>query len=305
MTTVEYLEAAGRGELDALYCIGGNFLETLPQPEHVEAALAKIGLRVHTDLVLTNQMLVEPADTVYVLPARTRYEQRGGGTETSTERRVIFSPELPRDGIGVARSEWELLLDFAKSVRPEQARAIDFADGAAIRAEIEKVVPAYRGIAALAKAGDQFQWGGPMLCAERKFATSDGKARFQAVAPHAETKSSATTEVAARTFRLATRRGKQFNSMVQAEVDGLTGASRDHVFISASDAARLKLRRDQPIVLRSSVGRFRGRVFITEVAPGTLQGHWPEVNVLLPANVLEPKSLVPDYNADVVLEAGA
>ena len=44
-------------------------------------------------------MLVEPADTVYVLPTRTRYEQTGGGTETSTERRVIFSPEIPRNDL--------------------------------------------------------------------------------------------------------------------------------------------------------------------------------------------------------------
>jgi molybdopterin-dependent oxidoreductase alpha subunit len=304
LTTVEYLEAAGRGELDGLYCIGGNFLETLPQPERIVDALAKIPLRIHTDLVLTSQMLVEPADTVFVLPARTRYEQRGGGTETSTERRVIFSPELPRDGIGEARSEWEMLLDFAKAVRPEAARELDFADGAAIRADIERAVPSYRGIAALAKEGDQFQWGGPTLCAERRFATADGKAHFQAVAPPppAVPATAPAPERAARTFRLATRRGKQFNSMVQAEVDGLTGAARDHVFISAADAARLDLRRDDPVLLRGPVGTYRARVFIADVARGTLQGHWPEVNVLLPANVLEPKSLVPDYNADVEVE---
>jgi predicted molibdopterin-dependent oxidoreductase YjgC len=307
MTTVEYLEAAWRGELDGLYCIGGNFLETLPEPKRVADALAKIPLRIHTDLVLTSQMLVEPADTVFVLPARTRYEQRGGGTETSTERRVIFSPELPRDGIGEARSEWEMLLDFAKAVRPEAAAQLDFADGAAIRADIERAVPSYRGIAALAKEGDQFQWGGPALCTERRFATSDGKAHFQAVAPMR--RSAATAAVApggaernGRTFRLATRRGKQFNSMVQQNVDGLTGAARDHIFMSAPDAARLRVRRDDPILLKGAVGTFRGRVFIADVAVGTLQGHWPEVNGLLPANVLEPKSLVPDYNADVEVE---
>jgi predicted molibdopterin-dependent oxidoreductase YjgC len=298
LTTVEYLEAAGRGELDGLYCIGGNFLETLPQPERIVDALAKIPLRIHTDLVLTSQMLVEPADTVYVLPARTRYEQRGGGTETSTERRVIFSPELPRDGIGEARSEWEMLLDFAKAVQPEAARELDFADGAAIRADIERAVPSYRGIAALAKEGDQFQWGGPALCTERRFATSDGKAHFQAVAPMRRS----AAERDGRTFRLATRRGKQFNSMVQHDVDALTGAARDHIFMSAPDAARLQVRRDDPILLKGAVGTFRGRVFIADVAVGTLQGHWPEVNGLLPANVLEPKSLVPDYNADVEVE---
>jgi molybdopterin-dependent oxidoreductase alpha subunit len=299
LTTVEYLEAARRGELDGLYCVGGNFLETLPEPGRAAEALARIPLRIHTDLVWTHAMLVDPADVVYVLPARTRYEQRGGGTETSTERRVIFSPELPRDGIGEARSEWEMLLDFARAVRPEAAEKLRFEDGAAIRAEIERAVPAYRGIAALARQGDQFQWGGPLLCEGRRFPTPDGKARFQRVAP---APAAVGHDGGGRTFRLATRRGKQFNSMVQARLDPLTGAARDHVLMAPSDAARLGLAHDEPILLRSRVGTFRGRVFLAEVAPGTLQGHWPEVNVLVPAGVLEPGSKVPDYNCNVTVE---
>jgi anaerobic selenocysteine-containing dehydrogenase len=61
---------------------------------------------------------------------------------------------------------------------------------------------------------------------------------------------------------LATRRGKQFNSMVQADVDSLTGAARDHVFIAPADAAKLGLRHDQRILLRNRVGEFRGRAFL-------------------------------------------
>jgi len=300
LTTVEYLEAAGRGGIDALYCIGGNFLETLPDPARVARQLAGIPLRVHTDLVLTKAMLVEPADVVYVLPAKTRYEQTGGGTETSTERRVIFSPELPRDGIGEARSEWEMLLDLAHAVRPDAAPLLGCADGAAIRAEIERAVPAYRGIAALARQGDQFQWGGPHLCTGRRFPTADGKARFAAVAPAPPPPPHASAR--ARRFILATRRGKQFNSMVQAEVDSLTGAARDHVFLAHEDASRLGIRRDDPIRVRGPAGIFRGRAFPADVASGTLQGHWPEINVVLPAGVLEPTSLVPDYNCEVTLD---
>ncbi len=301
LTTVEYLEAAGRGELDGLYCIGGNFLETLPDPKRVEGQLARIGLRIHTDLVVTSQMLVEPADVVYVLPSRTRYEQKDGGTETSTERRVIFSPEIPRGGLGEARSEWEMLVEFARAVRPDSAEKAHFADGAAIRAEIERVVPAYRGLAALSKQGDQFQWGGPHLCADRRFPTQDGKARFQCVEPHAVAPLPAA--VAGATFTLATRRGKQFNSMVQRQVDSLNGAARDHILMAPADAARLGLRNDEPILLRSEAGTFRGRVFLAEVALGTLQGHWPEVNSLLASSRVEPNSKVPDYNAvGVVIE---
>jgi anaerobic selenocysteine-containing dehydrogenase len=103
-------------------------------------------------------------------------------------------------------------------------------------------------------------------------------------------------------FVLATRRGKQFNSMVQARRDPLTGAERDHVFIAPADAARLGLAQDDALVLRNACGSFRGRAFLAEVAPGTLQGHWPEVNVLIPSGIVEPSGGVPDYDAEVRVE---
>ena len=292
LTTPEMLAAAGRGELDGLYCIGGNFLETMPRPDEVRAALARIPLRIHTDIVLSTQVLVEPADVVYLLPARTRYEQQDGGTETSTERRVIFSPEIPGHDVGEAHSEWRMLLDFARAVKTSGYERVHFEDGASIRADIERAVPFYAGIASLSKQGDQFQWGGPRLCTERNFPTADGKARFQPVAPvprpHGDGK-----------FVLATRRGKQFNSMVQKDVDDLTGAARDHVFISATDARRLGLRTGDEILLRNEVGEFRGRAFVADVAPGTLQAHWPEANVLIASGIADADGGVPDYNAEV------
>ncbi len=295
LTTVDYLEAAGRGEIDGLYCIGGNFLETMPAAQSVRAALAGIPLRIHSDVVVTSQMLVEPAEVVYLLPARTRYEQDGGGTETSTERRVIFSPEIPGHPVGEAQSEWRMLLALARAAKPEGYAKVHFENAAAIRAEIERAVPSYAGIAKLSRRGDQFQWGGPHLCANRTFPTSDGKAHFQCVGP------AATPARDARTFVLATRRGKQFNSMVQAQRDSLTGAERDHVFVSRLDAARLGLRTDDPVLLRNAQGEFRGRAFVTDVATGTLQGHWPEVTVLIRPGRVDRDGGVPDYNAEVEL----
>jgi anaerobic selenocysteine-containing dehydrogenase len=302
MTTVEALEAAGRGELEAFYCIGGNFLETMPDPPRVAAALGRIPLRVHSDIVVSSQMLVEPAEAAYLLPAATRYEQEGGGTETSTERRVIFSPEIPGRRIGEARAEWRLLLDLARAVRPADPALPVFADAAAVRAEIARAVPSYAGIEKLARQGDQFQWGGPHLCSGRKFPTPDGKAHFRAARPPGL--GAPPPARAAGEFVLATRRGKQFNSMVQRERDPLTGAARDHVFIHPDDAAALGLRRDDAVVLVSASGEMRGRAFPAEVARGTLQAHWPEANVLLAAGVVDAGGGVPDYNARVRLRRG-
>ena len=301
LDTVAQLEGALEGRLDALYAIGGNFLETMPQPERMERALAAIPLRIHSDLFPTHQMFVEPAQDVYLLPAATRYEQRGGGTETSTERRIIFSPEIPRNDLPGVRSEWEMLLDLAKAVKPESYDRVHFEDGAAIRAEIERAVPVYAGIAGLAKFGDSVQYGGRHLCADRRFPTPSGKAHFVAVRPPGLQPEDALVSEAF-PFRLATRRGKQFNSMVQKEVDQLNGAARDHILISAEDARRLGFAMDDPIRVRSAVGEFQGRAFICELQPGTAQGHWPEVNVLIPHGRVDRDGGVPDYNASVSLE---
>jgi molybdopterin-dependent oxidoreductase alpha subunit len=299
LSTVEGMEAAHRGELDGLYCIGGNFLETMPQPERMRTGLEKISLRIHSDIVVSSQMLVEPADTVYLLPARTRYEQAGGGTETTTERRVIFSPYIPGHDVGEAKSEWKMLLEFAKAVKSEGYDKLHFENGDAIRQDIARAIPAYEQIANLKQQGDQFQWGGSRLCAERKFGTDDGKAHFQPVVPedlgigrHREKDR----------FILATRRGKQFNSMIQAQRDPITGAEREHIFVSPEDAKVLGLRTDDPITLRNEHGEFQGRAFVADVAPGTLQGHWPEVLGLIPDGRVEGFGGVPDYNAEVELE---
>ncbi|MFI5308404.1 MAG: molybdopterin-dependent oxidoreductase, partial [Polyangiales bacterium] len=61
MDTSSMLEAALAGELQALYAVGGNFLDTLPQPADVERALGRVPLRIHQDIVCNHSMLVEPA----------------------------------------------------------------------------------------------------------------------------------------------------------------------------------------------------------------------------------------------------
>ena len=135
LSSVEAIDAAHNGDIDVLYSVGGNFLETLPEPQFVAEALESVPLRVHQDIVVTAQMLLEPADTVVLLPAQTRYEQRGGGTETSTERRIYYSPEIPGRRIGESRAEFDIFADVAKRVWPEKAHLVHFQDSQAIRDE--------------------------------------------------------------------------------------------------------------------------------------------------------------------------
>src|SRR5262249_7837195 len=103
-------------------------------------------------------------------------------------------------------------------------------------------------------------------------------------------------------LHVSTRRGKQFNSMVQREQDPLTGASRDDILISREDAERLGVRDGEPIRLTSSTGSFTGRARVDRIKPGNLQVHWPEGNCLLARDRLDAASREPDYNAVVVVE---
>jgi molybdopterin-dependent oxidoreductase alpha subunit len=296
-TAPEMMTAADRGELGVLWMTGGNFLETLPDPGAAARALGRVGTRIHQDIVMSSMMLLPPRDTVILFPATTRYESAGGGTETSSERRVIFSPEVPGRRIGSAKPEWEVFGEVAARVRPELADRLCFASSRAIREEIARAVPLYAGIETLGREGDEFQWGGPRLFADGTFATPDGKAHFSVLAPSPR-------GLGEGWFYLSTRRGKQFNSMVQHEVDPLSGAARRDVLISAEDAARLGLRNGDPVRLVSGGGHFQGRARIDAIKPRNLAVHWPEANGLLSPAEVDSASGEPDYNAVVVLEKG-
>ncbi|HSS44071.1 MAG TPA: FdhF/YdeP family oxidoreductase [Thermoanaerobaculia bacterium] len=295
MSTVEQVQASAAGRIDVFWIVGGNFLETLPDAARSRAALQRPALRIHHDIVPSSSMLVEPSDTVLLLPAATRYETPGGVTETSTERRIIFSPEIPGRRISGARPEWEVFCDVAARVRPRLAEKIRFASTASIREEIARAIPLYAGIEMLSKPGDQFPWGGQRLYADGRFATPDGKAHFAAVRLRER---SARTDL----FRVSTRRGKQFNSMVQRETDPLTGARRQDVLISAQDARGLTLSEGDAIRLVSKHGQFDGRVRLAPIKPGNLEVHWPEGTRLLSGESIDPESLEPDYNALVRVE---
>jgi len=250
-----------------------------------------------------------------LLPAKTRYEQDDGGTETSTERRIMFSPQIQRQ-VGEARAEWKIVREIAAAAYPERAHLLGCESGWKLRQEMARVVPFYDGVENLKQTGDAFQYGGRHLCAGWKFPTADGRAHFRAV-PLPEAGDvvlnvpGAGTEFQQRraedgaphpTFTVTTRRGKQFNSLVYAEVDPINGAPRDAVLMNPEDAAALGLVQSDPIALTNQLGRVAGRVFFAPMARGNLQIHWPEGNIIIRRAVTDPTGGVPDYNARVKVE---
>ena len=150
------------------------------------------------------------------------------------------------------------------------------------------------------------QWGGPRLC-ERPgpdgtpmpfFGTEDGRARFSEIRIDEFGEERIDGK-----FRLSTRRGKQFNSMVHRAIDPLTGARREDVLMNESDAKRLGLVDGDGVTLTSSIGSLKGRCRIAPICAGNVQVHWPEGNVLIERGVSDPECGIPDYNTVVDIAA--
>ena len=289
------LDAAGERGLDLLYLVGGNHLATMPDRAHAERALTQVGLRVHQDIVLNTSTLLDAREAVLVLPAQTRYEQRSGGTSTSTERRIRFTPEIPGPRIAEALPEWEIPSLIGQRLRPEQSALFDYPDTSAIRQEMARVMPLYAGIETLKEEGDWVQWGGPRLGSDGFPNLPEGKARFTVV-------SLPRLVVPPGHYLLTLRRGKQFNSITYGDSDPLTrGAQRHAVLIDERDMARAGLDEGAQVLVHSAHGQMEGTVRSAPCRPGSVQVFWPEGNVLLDRRY-DPRSGEPDYATTVRVE---
>lgn len=285
------LERAAETGLDVLYLVGGNHLETMPDTKHARQGLTSVALRVHQDIVLNSTTLLDAREAVLVLPAETRYEQRSGGTSTSTERRIRFTPEIPGPRIAEARPEWEIPALIGRALSPSRNDLFAYEDSAAVRKEMARTMPLYAGIERLEKEGDWVQWGGERLGAAGFPNLAEGRARFSVVKiPR--------IDVPEGRFLLTLRRGKQFNSMTYGDRDPLTLGRRTDVFLDERDLIGLGLSGGDAVEVTSEFGSMTARVKPGPCRRQHAQAFWPEANVLL-GRKYDPQSGEPDYNAVV------
>lgn len=183
LTLPAMIDAAYAYQIKFFYSLGGDPLETSPDPSYAAEALSRIPVRIYQDLVLKPSMLLDSAEAVVVLPAQTRYEQRTGGTCTNTERRIRFTPELAGHNIGETRPDWEILSLIGRKSMPNGDLLFPFNNTQAIRDEMSRVMPIYQGIEKIRKEGDQLQWGGPQLYRDGFSMMPGNRALFTALQP--------------------------------------------------------------------------------------------------------------------------
>jgi predicted molibdopterin-dependent oxidoreductase YjgC len=116
LTAPEMVEAAERGELDVMFLDGSNLLEILPRSRPGGRG-ARPGRPARPPGRRAHLADVRRGRRRHPAAGATRYEQEGGGTSTTTERRIAFSPQV-LDPPGEARSEWRIFADLAPGSDP-------------------------------------------------------------------------------------------------------------------------------------------------------------------------------------------
>jgi formate dehydrogenase major subunit/formate dehydrogenase alpha subunit len=147
LSVTEMIDAAGAGELRAMYVMGENPMMSDPDASHVESGLRNLEFLVVQDIFLTETAAL--ADVV--LPGTTFAEKNG--TFTNTERRVQRVRKAI-EPLGDARPDWRIVRDVANTM----GAAWDYASPKDVLNEARGLVPQYGGIryARLERGGVQW-----------------------------------------------------------------------------------------------------------------------------------------------------
>lgn len=147
----EIIEAAGKGQVKAVYLVGGDPVADGPDAEQTRESLEKLEFLVVQDAILTETARL--ADVV--LPASTSAEKNG--TFTNTERRVQLVRKAI-EPIGDSQPDWWITCQIAKRL---EAKGFDFENSPRIMEEIARVNPNYGGISHQRLEQGGIQWPCP------------------------------------------------------------------------------------------------------------------------------------------------
>jgi formate dehydrogenase major subunit len=153
LNLMQMMDAAGRGELKALWSIGYDVALTNPNANETVRSLRSLELLVVQDLFLNETARV--AGTLF-LPACSSFEK--DGTFMNSERRIQRVRKAV-EPLGESRTDWEILCEVARAM----GKGDKFAFGSAeqIWEEIRRVWDAGAGISYRRLEGPGLQWPCP------------------------------------------------------------------------------------------------------------------------------------------------
>jgi ferredoxin-nitrate reductase len=315
LTATEMFDALADGRLKAVWIVATNPMVSLPDVNRAERALANAELVVVQDIS-------RRADTLrfadVVLPAAGHFEK--DGTMTNSERRISYLEKVV-DPPGEALPDIDILMRFARAMG---FSGFDFVNAAEVFDEHARLTAGTHiditGLShALLRAQGPVQWpvpaagdgeGTARLFTDRRFHTSDGRARLVPVA--AEVSRSERPDPRHPLVLTTGRIRDQWHTMTKTgKVSRLNRhIPRPFIAIHPDDAAPRGIAEGDPLRIWNDRGEARLPAQITrDVPPGTLfiPMHWGRIGELaaarannLTASVVDPVSKEPDFKYSVV-----
>jgi formate dehydrogenase alpha subunit len=292
LTATEMIDAACSGQLKAMYIIGEDPANSDPFSSHVKDCLEELDFLVVQDIFMT--ATAQLADVV--LPAASWAEKEG--TYTSTERRVQWSNRAVEPP-GEAKSDLEILCMVANSL----GLKFDYPDAASVLAEINNLVPAYKGITRQRLGVGGLIWpcpsvdhpGTPILHSAG-FKLQDGRAIIAPVQYRPA------VEDVSREYPLILTTGRiavHFNagSMTRRSPSLMERAPSLFVEINPDDAAPLKIKDGDSVEVCSRRGKAVAQARVTDsVRPGVvfMPFHYPGTNFLT-TDAKDPEAKIPEF----------
>jgi formate dehydrogenase major subunit len=301
LTLVEIMNAAGKGDVKALYIMGENPLLSDPDLHHVQESLKKLDLLIVQDIFMTETAHV--ADVV--LPSASFAEK--DGTFTNTERRVqrirkIINPP------GEAKPDWEIIAGISTSM----GYPMNYSSAKEVFEEISKDTPSYAGISYGRIEKEGIQWpcpteehNGTKFLHKDKFTRGLGLFHAVEYIPPAEVTDKEYP------FILSTGRvlyHYHTGTMTRRSHGPSELCPESLVELNPADATKFGISDAQMIKVTSRRGSVTAKTRITEKSPqGTIfmNFHFAEAAVNLLTNpVLDPIGKIPEYKVCAVkLEA--
>jgi molybdopterin-dependent oxidoreductase alpha subunit len=292
MDTMACVQAAARGAMRSAFCLGGNLFGSNPDAKFAHRALGKLNLVTYLNTTLNTGHAWGRGRHTLILPALARDEEPEATTQESMFNFVRLSDGKQVRLLG-PRSEVNVISALAFRVLGKDSPVdwLALQRHCHVRALIARIIPGYQQIGALDKTRQEFHVEGRILHQPR-FRTSSGRAQF-GVMPLPALLGDGNQ------LRLMTVRSEgQFNTVVYEEEDPYRGQERrDVILLHRRDIARLGLRQNQRVTVRSAVGEMRGiLVRQCDIRPGNALMYFPEANVLVPTTT-DPLSKTPAFKS--------
>ena len=288
------VEAAGRGEIDFAFLMGGNLYAASPDAVFADKALGNIPFKVFLTTTLNEGHFSGKGQNTLILPVAARDEEEQPTTQESMFNFVRMSDggQIRLDNV---RSEVEIIAAIAEDVvGNEKVNFSALKNHRHIRDAIGGIIPGFGKIKALDEIRKEFQIEGRTFH-QPGFATGDKKALFTTVnipEPNGEKGQ----------FRMASIRSEgQFNTIIYEEYDSYRNVNhRWTVLMNTNDMMALRLKEGDKVTIENDIGSMEGvAVKGFDIPPGNVATYFPESNVLISAQS-DRRSKTPGFKSTMV-----